>query len=345
VIQKQTSLTVRAFTDRVSFLKNDLETLKGEPLPQDPSRSAIPRQACVALSTKALAEQLDDDWQTIKPWLGVENVEELLTKVQQASETDGGQGALGDIGLPREVVTACVSYASCSRMISATETKAYTAFLAEAERLNLDPILQRPVLTYADPADKERQRENTERYERDYTAEKRPISAMLRVDFHPRVAKMLREGTYWYHLGHDIPPQVETLVGLGHKLMLKRRAVLQAARKYNEVLSNLSDSERILFGDKLGALTEVVLPGIQSLGWLHPSLDRYVNNVCKQTEETLILVRKFHASKAAISDVFRRVSGLVAFNLRTESGDAVLVTPEEFLSTQKVVHTEMSRKI
>jgi len=104
-------------------------------------------------------------------------------------------------------------------------------------------------------------------------------------NFDKELATMFNEVAHWKRAKMDVPSGADQLSQEAEKYRTMQENIMHVVREYNNMLSRLSEEERLLFKDRIHAATKKISAGLNKLSWNHKKVYGFMHDARRVAKE------------------------------------------------------------
>ena len=139
---------------------------------------------------------------------------------------------------------------------------------------------------------------------------------LLDVNFDTDILKLFEEISHWERLMYEIPHYASEVYSKKDELRMLREMVKLVVRDYNNIISLLTPSERLLFKERIRVLDKKIIPGLGKLTWATKGISDFFIQDCRNHSATVMrTVKEFKANQNVIAKKCVKISSLLLVNL------------------------------
>ena len=139
---------------------------------------------------------------------------------------------------------------------------------------------------------------------------------LLDVNFDTTVLKLFEEITHWERLKYEIPHYATEVYLKKDELRTLREMVKLVVRDYNNIITSLSPTERLLFKERIRVLDKKIIPGLAKLTWATKGVsDFFIQDCRNHSAMVMSTVTEFKSNQNLIAKHCVNISNLLLVKL------------------------------
>ena len=171
--------------------------------------------------------------------------------------------------------------------------------------------------------------------------EQAEIPGILRVNFYPKLVKLLRETKYFMLLDANVPASARKIYERNETLRQQTGNLDLIVGTFNNILRTLLPVERPLVAEKIEKIEEMLQKAITTLNWNSHKINDYLAEVMTAVKELDTILNYLKNSVEKTQNVLRQWEE----NLMIDRKDGKTYAVDEFSEMQQKLQAERDEKI